>query len=201
MEEAHEAAILTSIIDLNLNDDYIYEAALEFSNALQAEVNCDYKQAFDKYKKGIDCLLSGAKCDTNLERRRIAKEKTEKYLLKAEEIYDKYILINDQFEFITYKDLLQLTPTTTLDNQHSSIYLERPISQLSKFKVVKIIDNCMQVQDVTDKKLYIMKVIEKFPVYKQKNIYFLPKNIPYMIELISFYPSENSIYLLLKQAR
>lgn len=41
--------------------DYIVEAAMVFSRAVQAEANGSYREAFDRYKAGIDKLLSGAK--------------------------------------------------------------------------------------------------------------------------------------------
>lgn len=41
--------------------DYIVEAAMVISRAVQAEANGSYREAFDRYKAGIDKLLSGAK--------------------------------------------------------------------------------------------------------------------------------------------
>lgn len=41
--------------------DYIYEAALEFSRAVQSEVLSDYQEAYDKYKSGVERLIQGTK--------------------------------------------------------------------------------------------------------------------------------------------
>lgn len=41
--------------------DYIYEAALEFSRAVQAEVLSEYQEAYDKYKNGVERLIKGSK--------------------------------------------------------------------------------------------------------------------------------------------
>lgn len=41
--------------------DYIYEAALEFSRAVQAEVLSQYQEAYDKYKSGVERLIKGTK--------------------------------------------------------------------------------------------------------------------------------------------
>lgn len=41
--------------------DYIYEAALEFSRAVQAEVLSEYQEAYDKYKSGVERLIKGTK--------------------------------------------------------------------------------------------------------------------------------------------
>lgn len=47
--------------EVDASMDYIVEAAMVFSRAVQAEANGCYKEAFDRYKAGIDKLLSGAK--------------------------------------------------------------------------------------------------------------------------------------------
>lgn len=109
--------VTDELYELGTNDlavDYLYEAAYEFSQAVQNEVNCNYFKAFESYKSGIDRLLNGAKSkyltqkgvlyvfhiinsylridDQNKERQSIAKVKVCQYLTRAESIYEKYIL-------------------------------------------------------------------------------------------------------------
>lgn len=170
--------------------DYLFEAALEFTKAINEEVNGSFKNAFEKYKTGIDLLITGAKSDSNLSRKTIAREKIRKYLEKAEEIYETYIL-NENDENLT---------EIHLSNNSEAIFLERPINNLSKYKVVKIIENVMQVQDVTDKQFYIMKVIQKPSSNCSAKSIFLPQNIPFMVSLINYSQSDNAVYLLLKKA-
>lgn len=167
--------------------NYICEAAFEFSIALEEEVNHNFENAFAKYKTGIECLLSGVKTDDNSERKQIAKTKIDKYLKKAEYIYDNCISTDKRIVEINSS-----SPTSselsidTLDGGGSirSIgntavsCLERPISQLSKLKVVKIINSVMQVLDVTNKNCYIMKVSAYIVAYYNYYFYLITLN-PY----------------------
>lgn len=173
--------------------DYIVEAAMVFSRAAQAEANGRYKEAFDGYKEGIDRLLTGAKTDGNAGRKKMAKEKTCKYVTRAEEIYEKYLLHQEEWDGI-----LQLSPIC-LDDPSSPIQLlERPLNYLSRYKVVRVLEGrVMQVQDVTDRKFYVMKGIRK-PVGGFSQASSLPYNVPYMVPLVAYFQSESSVFLLLK---
>lgn len=175
---------------LDESPDYLFDAALEFTNAVNSEVDGCLKDAFEKYKTGIDLLITGAKNDNNLVRKTIAKEKVKKYLEKAEEIYENYILKQND----------ENSTEICLSNSCGTVFLERPINHLSKYKVVKIIENVMQVQDVTDKQFYIMKVIQKPSSNCSAKSIFLPQNIPFMVSLVNYSQSDNAVYLLLKQA-
>lgn len=122
----------------------------------------------------------------------------EKYLKKAEYIYENYII--DIQRNPSINSIEEDFDNTNLNSTNVS-YLERPISQLSKLKVIKIIDNVMQVLDVTNKKCYIMKVIPQnsCSINNHTTIIFL-QNIPYMVQIAHFFKTDSSIYLLLKQA-
>lgn len=170
---------------LSTGFDYLYSAAICFSQAVQEEANLRYKQAFELYKIGIDKLLTGAKNDSNEKRKRIAKTKAGKYLERAEMLYENHIA-QQQEEHFVFED-------PTVDDVPSVLALERPFNNLSRFKVIGINDYLMRVQDCTDKKFYILKT-----VYKDTNrTISLPQSIPFMVKLISFYKTENSIFLLL----
>ncbi|XP_058449637.1 ribosomal protein S6 kinase delta-1 isoform X2 [Malaya genurostris] len=170
--------------------DYIVEAAMVFSRAAQAEANGNYRIAFSEYKAGIDKLLSGAKNDENITRKTMAKEKTCKYVARAEEIYEKYLLHQEGDEILS---------PISVDNPSSPIQLlERPLNYLSRYKVVRVIEGrIMQVQDVTDKTFYIMKGIRK-PPGGFSQAFFLPHDVPYMVPLAAYFQSESSLFLLLK---
>lgn len=171
--------------------DYIVEAAMVFSRAVQAEANGCYKEAFDRYKAGIDKLLSGAKNDTNVTRKKIAKEKTCKYVSRVEEIYERFLLYQEDDQ------VLQLSPISLDDPSSPILLLERPLNYLSRYKVVHVVDGrVMQVQDVTDKKFYIMKGIRKPPGFC--HAMFFPHDVPYMVPLVAYFQSESSVFLLLK---
>ncbi|XP_052867693.1 ribosomal protein S6 kinase delta-1 [Anopheles cruzii] len=185
--------------------DYLVDAAMVFSKAVEAEANGDYKQALDRYRLGIDRLLSGAKDDTNATRKKIAKEKSCKYVAKAEEIYERYLQDAtdgdaDGGPTVRQQQHQPMSPIS-LDDPSSPIQLlERPLNYLSRYKVVKVIGTVMQVQDVTDKKFYIMKSIRRplagisFP-----GAAVFPQDVPYMVPLVAFFQStDGSIFLLLR---
>jgi len=165
---------------------YLYDAALNFSHAVQEEANLRYKRSFELYKLGIDKLLTGAKNDTNEARKRIAKTKASKYLEKAEQLYENYILEEEENEFL-------IEDIDTKETQ-SIASLERPLNHMSRYKVIQIKERIMKVQDRTDKKIYILKVIWKTNSHK---VLFMPQNIPFMCSLLSYFHSENVIFLLL----
>lgn len=170
---------------LGIGFDYLYDAAMCFSQAVQEEANLRYKPAFELYKLGIDKLLTGAKNDSNEKRKRIAKTKAGKYLERAEILYENHI-VQLQEESFVFEDPL-------VDDQQSVLALERPVNNLSRFKVIGINDYKMRVQDCADKKCYLLK-----NVYKDSSCTItLPQSIPFMVKLISFYKTENSIFLLL----
>ncbi|KAL5273810.1 RPS6KC1 family protein [Megaselia abdita] len=58
----------------------------------------------------------------------------------------------------------------------------------------------MLVQSVTDKTFYIMKGLEKPSSHSPAQSVFLPQNIPYMVELMAFFQSDEKIFLLLQYA-
>lgn len=182
----HEVNSLNEIETNEENMDYLYEAAIEFSRAVQLEANCSYKEAFDKYKSGIDKLLTGAKNDSNDYRKKIAKQKAGKYLERAEQLYEVHILNQDETDFID---------TSKVDNETKN--MERPMNQLSRFKVIKILDYVMQIQDVTNKQCYVLKVIWK---HSPNRFIYLPQNILYGVPLIGYFQSDDAIYLLLHLA-
>ncbi|CAO1412258.1 unnamed protein product [Diamesa tonsa] len=183
--ESIEDSYSSSFTELETTDDYLFEAASLFSNAVKDEANLRYSLAFENYKLGIDKLLSGAKNDTNIKRKAIAKTKAGKYLERAEILYENHI-VNLQEENFVFEDAVTNVP--------SILALERPMNHLSRFKVVKIMDANMRVQDCTDKKNYIMKAIWK---QSSNHSVFLPQQIPYQIPLKNYFQSDNTIFLLL----
>lgn len=59
----------------------------------------------------------------------------------------------------------------------------------------------MLVQSVMDKTLYTMKGIEKPSSHSPAQSVFLPQNIPYMVELMAFFQSDEKIFILLQHAK
>lgn len=157
-------SMVTTLMDTDTSD-YIYEAALQFSEAVQAEVLQEYRLSFEKYKTGIGILINGAKHDVREERKRIAKDKIQKYLARAEQIHDQHIANGCDEVDAAFTENGDSTNTIRTSESKWSVAsvaeeysMELPINQLCKFKVIKVLQTVMQVQDVTDKKVYIMKV-------------------------------------------
>uniref|UniRef100_A0A182R1J9 Ribosomal protein S6 kinase delta-1 n=1 Tax=Anopheles funestus TaxID=62324 RepID=A0A182R1J9_ANOFN len=177
--------------------DYLVAAAMVFSKAVEAEANGEYQRAFEQYKAGIDRLLSGAKDDSDVTRRKIAKEKSCKYVAKAEEIYERFL---EQTVGLHADE--QLMGPLVYDDPSSPIQLlERPLNYLSRYKVVKVIGTVMQVQDVTDKKFYIMKSIRRPPPagLPFSSAAVFPQDVPYMVPLIAYFQAtDGGIFLLLR---
>lgn len=174
--------------------DYLYEAALRVTEAVEAEAVGLYQKAFDSYKAGIDLLLSGAKNDTDADRKKIVREKVSKYLAKAEDIYENFILQESQ------DDSLVLLSTKSVEKSFEEITanIERPLNYLSRFKVIKIVDGLQQVQDVTDKKVYMMKVLQKPHSLQASRMIYLPQESRFMVPLVTYCQTNTSIFLLLK---
>lgn len=185
-------------LKLLVNDnsfDYLYEAALRFTEAVEAEAIAMYQKAFDSYKAGIDQLLSGAKNDSDIERKKIVREKVKKYLAKAEDIYENFILTETQDESL----VLLSSKSVGQSFEQITANIERPINYLTRFKVIKIVDGLQQVQDVTDKKVYMMKVLQKPHSLQASRMIYLPQESRFMVPLITYCQTNTSIFLLLKQ--
>lgn len=141
--------------------------------------------------------------DPNDERKFIAKAKISKYLNRADDIYDKFL--SEQAEDNPNKTNFQLS-IDVIDGhaaQGATLFLEHPWNHLAKYKVLQVLgESVMQVQSITEPKrpTYIMKGIEKPSSNSPTQTVFLPQCVPYMVNLLAFFQSEQKIFLLLKQA-
>lgn len=174
--------------------DYLYKAALWFTEAVEAEAIGMYQKAFDSYKAGIDQLLSGVKHDGDMERKKIVREKVTKYLAKAEDIYENFIFKENQNNSVV------LVSSKSVEKSFVEITanIERPLNYFSRFKILKIVDGLQQVQDVTDKKVYIMKVLQKPHSLQASRLMYFPQESRFMVPLITYCQTNTSIFLLLK---
>ncbi|ALC47875.1 CG7156 [Drosophila busckii] len=193
------ARLLTPMASVESEDsDYIYEAALEFSHAVQAEVNLEYEQAHKLYKHGVELLLNGSKHDGNDDRKFIAKAKIAKYLARAEEIHSNFLRNGTTNGSSTRKLQFQLS----LDEVDNVAQLECPWNQLAKYKVLQVLgQRVMLVQCITQSHtIAVMKGIEKPASNTPTQSIFLPQHVPYMTQLLAYFQSEQKIFLLLKYA-
>ncbi|XP_054088041.1 ribosomal protein S6 kinase delta-1 isoform X1 [Zeugodacus cucurbitae] len=198
---------LTPMASIESEDsDYIYEAALEFSKAVQAEANLEFQEAHARYKRGVELLLIGSKDDTNDERKFIAKAKISKYLARADDIYAQILDDNsNERDWHGRKNFqLSIDVTECAVAGKLSVYLERPWNHLAKYKVLKILgESVMQVYCVTEpepRSTYVMKGIEKPSSNIPTQTVFLPQHVAFMVDLLAFFQSEQKIFLLLNYA-
>ncbi|XP_050341382.1 ribosomal protein S6 kinase delta-1 [Bactrocera neohumeralis] len=198
---------LTPMASIESEDsDYIYEAALEFSKAVQSEANLEFQEAHARYKRGVEVLLIGSKDDTNDDRKFIAKAKISKYLARADDIYEKILTNNSKVGVWhgTRNFQLSIDVTECTVDGRLSVYLERPWNHLAKYKVLKILgESVMQVYCVTEpepRTTYVMKGIEKPSSNVPTQTVFLPQHVPFMVDLLAFFQSEQKIFLLLNHA-
>ncbi|KAI8129528.1 hypothetical protein FF38_13560 [Lucilia cuprina] len=202
----HPKHFLTPMASIESDDsDYIYEAALEFSQAVQAEANLEYTEAHTRYKRGVDILLYGSKDDNSEERKFIAKAKITKYLARAEDIHERFLKNSHRSLTASPKNNFQLSIDVSGNtaSDSSGLYLERPWNHMAKYKVNRLLGNkVLHVTCITEhlKPSYVMKGIEKPSSNSPTQTVFLPQHVPYMVDLLAFFQSDQKIFLLLKLA-
>ena len=167
-------------------DDYIFQASVSMSNAIEQEELGNFDAAFEMYKFGIGLLLRGVQIDDNTDRQEAVRRKTAQYLLRAEQLY-----------------------ITKLHPKSSHIAEERILLEDNKWRfklndvrVFGVINKVMLVQKIYTGEVYIMKVLHKQGgVYKQKfrqkkkrNLY----NCHFMVKLINCVETQTGVYLLLQ---
>lgn len=169
-------------------NDYIYEAALEFSKAVTAEINLDYGKAIECYKVGIDILLRGIKTDSCKERQRSVAKKIKYYLDKTEKLLEQYSQ-NPSHVSVQTDESFNIESTKLSSKE------------LKNFRIMRIIDKVIQVMNVKTKKTVIIKSSTKeFSDAALQDI-SLPNKIPFMIDLIGYIQTDNNLYFLLSVAR
>nr|CAD7407343.1 unnamed protein product [Timema poppensis] len=181
----------------NHNVNYIFEAAYHVSQAHQYEANEEFEAAFAFYKAGIACLLSGVQDDPDTKRRQSVKEKTARYLLQAERIYNTHLSLKHS---ISTTEVFA-APGTSSKPRGSSSQLHRPLVELRSFKVLGIVGKVMLVLNTLEDRCYVIKVLQKSPcpVNPDKRT-VMPQNVPYMVSMYRYYETEHGIFLVLKHA-
>lgn len=173
------------VLHRRFSSDYFVEASEQFNEAVQLEVNDRFAEALDAYKAGLEVLMTGIRSETDPMRRRLAKEKVEKYLTRSENIYEHF-----------------LKPGAA---EHSSSVpgrgRELPLNQLAKYKVIRVLDdNVMSVQEVTTRRFFIIKSIDRTSEWDD-GLRDESGDLSYMVSLVAYFVAEYVIFLLLQPAR
>ncbi|EZA59561.1 Ribosomal protein S6 kinase-like protein [Ooceraea biroi] len=155
---------------------YLLIAAGHMSAAFKHESIAEYEEAFMQYKLGISCLINGVQYDPNGARVVSIKDKISKYLTQAEQLYNRYL------------------------NCNVSV-VNKPVSELQYYKVLKAMKSVMLVMDVRANCDRIIKPVEKSSSH-ENNIsdYVLRGQVPYMVHLYACVETETTVFLILQYA-
>ncbi|XP_071665539.1 ribosomal protein S6 kinase-like 1 isoform X1 [Patagioenas fasciata] len=158
--------------------DYLVEAARQLRLALERDVSEDYEEAFNHYQNGVDVLLRGVQVDPNKERREAVKRKITQYLRRAEEIFNCHLqrAAGGGNPTATGYSSLRFRPIRTLSSA---------VENLRRCKVVGVID----------------KSLPKSHVETRERQTIIPHGVPFMVKLLCYYVSEDSIFLHLEHVQ
>ncbi|XP_060807674.1 ribosomal protein S6 kinase delta-1 [Amyelois transitella] len=189
-------------------DSYVFEAGYMLNLATRCENLGDYQRAFECYKSGIEKMLIGVQNDSDPQRRALIKEKTNKYITYAEEIYKNHLRDAEQSLLTEREDY-----TRPLHCPIPISMLKRPYEELSSYRVLAILgSSIMLVLHKTEQTCYAMKVIQKIPNnLTEFDEYFhqrpdetrqpiLTTVIPYMVPLHAYVETNDLIFLILSYA-
>ncbi|XP_064005813.1 ribosomal protein S6 kinase-like 1 isoform X2 [Pogoniulus pusillus] len=174
--------------------DYLVEAARQLRLALERDVSEDYEEAFNHYQNGVDVLLRGVQVDPNKERREAVKRKITQYLRRAEEIFNCHLqrAAGDGNPTATGYSSLRFRPIRTLSSA---------VENLRRCKVVGVIDKVQIVQDPATGGTFILKSLPKSHVDTRERQTIIPHGVPFMVKLLCYYVSEDSIFLHLEHVQ
>ncbi|XP_039561101.1 ribosomal protein S6 kinase-like 1 [Passer montanus] len=174
--------------------DYLVEAARQLRLALERDVSEDYEEAFNHYQNGVDVLLRGVQVDPNKERREAVKRKITQYLRRAEEIFNCHLqrAAGGGSTAATGYSSLRFRPIRTLSSA---------VENLRRCKVVGVIDKVQIVQDPATGETFILKSLPKSHVETRQRQTIIPHGVPFMVKLLCYYVSEDSIFLHLEHVQ
>ncbi|PKK31713.1 ribosomal protein S6 kinase-like 1 [Columba livia] len=155
---------------------------------LQWGLNEVTTQAFNHYQNGVDVLLRGVQVDPNKERREAVKRKITQYLRRAEEIFNCHLqrAAGGGNPTATGYSSLRFRPIRTLSSA---------VENLRRCKVVGVIDKVQIIQDPATGGTFILKSLPKSHVETRERQTIIPHGVPFMVKLLCYYVSEDSIFL------
>ncbi|NXP44814.1 RPKL1 protein, partial [Heliornis fulica] len=132
--------------------------------------------------------------DPNKERREAVKRKITQYLRRAEEIFNCHLqrAAGGGNPTTTGYSSLRFRPIRTLSSA---------VENLRRCKVVGVIDKVQIVQDVATGGTFILKSLPKSHVETRERQTIIPHGVPFMVKLLCYYVSEDSIFLHLEHVQ
>ncbi|NXE37140.1 RPKL1 protein, partial [Ptilorrhoa leucosticta] len=131
--------------------------------------------------------------DPNKERREAVKRKITQYLRRAEEIFNCHLQrAGGGSTTATGYSSLRFRPIRTLSSA---------VENLRRCKVVGVIDKVQIVQDPATGETFILKSLPKSHVETRERQTIIPHGVPFMVKLLCYYMSEDSIFLHLEHVQ
>ncbi|XP_009950780.1 PREDICTED: ribosomal protein S6 kinase-like 1, partial [Leptosomus discolor] len=132
--------------------------------------------------------------DPNKERREAVKRKITQYLRRAEEIFNCHLqrAAGGGNPAATGYSSLRFRPIRTLSSA---------VENLRRCKVVGVIDKVQIVQDLATGGTFILKSLPKSHVETRERQTIIPHGVPFMVKLLCYYVSEDSIFLHLEHVQ
>ncbi|NXT47698.1 RPKL1 protein, partial [Pluvianellus socialis] len=132
--------------------------------------------------------------DPNKERREAVKRKITQYLRRAEEIFNCHLqrAAGGGNPTATGYSSLRFRPIRTLSSA---------VENLRRCKVVGVIDKVQIVQDPATGGTFILKSLPKSHVESRERQTIIPHGVPFMVKLLCYYVSEDSIFLHLEHVQ
>ncbi|KFV79229.1 Ribosomal protein S6 kinase-like 1, partial [Struthio camelus australis] len=128
------------------------------------------------------------------ERREAVKRKITQYLKRAEEIFNCHLqrTLGNGSPTATGYSSLRFRPIRTLSSA---------VENLRRCKVVGVIDKVQIVQDSATGGTFILKSLPKSHVETRERQTIIPHGVPFMVKLLCYYVSEDSIFLHLEHVQ
>ncbi|NXA23520.1 RPKL1 protein, partial [Ibidorhyncha struthersii] len=132
--------------------------------------------------------------DPNKERREAVKRKITQYLRRAEEIFNCHLqrAAGGGNPTATGYSSLRFRPIRTLSSA---------VENLRQCKVVGVIDKVQIIQDPATGGTFILKSLPKSHVETRERQTIIPHGVPFMVKLLCYYVSEDSIFLHLEHVQ
>ncbi|NXB48168.1 RPKL1 protein, partial [Leucopsar rothschildi] len=132
--------------------------------------------------------------DPNKERREAVKRKITQYLRRAEEIFNCHLqrAAGGSNTTATGYSSLRFRPIRTLSSA---------VENLRRCKVMGVIDKVQIVQDPATGETFILKSLPKSHVETRERQTIIPHGVPFMVKLLCYYVSEDSIFLHLEHVQ
>lgn len=175
------------------NDCYLVDACHLICQGQSSEERQEYESAFESYKCAVSIMLKGVKHEKDRAKKLNVRKKVEKFLSKAEEIYDRHLTREERsgrkFSLDTpYKQIMKDELSSTEKNA------------LSKYKLLSISNKVQIVYHLELNEKFAIKVVHKISNLSSLNrrFFIFPRQVPGMVPLYQIYESEYAYFLVLE---